>query len=38
MDSMLVVIDHFSKTVHFLACKMALDATHVANLFFREVV
>jgi hypothetical protein len=37
-DSILVVVDKFSKMAHFVACKKTMDAAWITHLYFREIM
>ena len=37
-DSILVIIDRFSKMAYFVPCNKSNDASHVADLYFKEIV
>lgn len=37
-DSIIVVIDRFSKVTHFVSCRKTLNATIIVDLYFKEII
>jgi len=34
----MVVVNRFTKTAHFIASHKANDASHITNLYFKEII
>jgi hypothetical protein len=37
-DSIMMVVDRFSKMTHFVPCAKTMDVTHIEDLYFKEIV
>jgi len=37
-DAIMVVVDWFSKMAHFVPCHKTDDSSHVAKLYFEEII
>jgi hypothetical protein len=37
-DSIMMVVDHFSKMAHFVPYAKIMDVTHITDLYFKEIV